>query len=104
MASVGGETVNDKLLARAREMRELLEEVGAGTRGKVRTRIKETLAKADRDIPKLNRHIKQIKFEPHVVRQAVERHGGDKNAAAASLGCSLRTVYTALSREAGDED
>jgi DNA-binding NtrC family response regulator len=48
--------------------------------------------KADRDIS----GGRQPKFHRRAVEDAVKRNGGDKAAAAAELGCSVRTVYAAL--------
>lgn len=89
----------DKLLARTREMRDVLAKVARRSRGTLRAEIDDVLARADRDIPRLNRPIKQVKFSREMVEEAVKACGGDKRAAADRLGCSLRTIYTSLGRK-----
>lgn len=89
----------DKLLARTREMRDVLVKVAGKSRGPLKAEINDVLARADRDIPRMNRTIKQVKYSREKVQQAVDSCGGDKRAAAKLLGCSLRTIYTSLGRE-----
>lgn len=86
------------IAAIAREMRDVLKEADSKLRGKLRQRAREVVKLADDNIPATGRIGKQIKFRPDEVRKVVERHKGDKKAAAEELGCSLRTIYTALDR------
>lgn len=86
------------IAAIARQMRDVLKEADSKLRGKLRQRARDVVRLADENIPATGRIGKQIKYQPEEVRKVVERHKGNKKAAAAELGCSLRTVYTALDR------
>lgn len=90
---------HDRVLTSAREMLALLKRLNV--KGKIRGEIDEVVERADQNIPARARGESQVRFLPGTVRNVVDQCGGDKQAAAQKLGCSLRTVYTALGRKEG---